>query len=1533
MAEKKIQGSITLVTVEDGAAGQNGAPGISMYTYVRYADDINGTNISETPQETSKYIAVLTTTSPTAPSTGYTWSKYVGENGQDGKDGVDGKDGTNGIDGKDGQKGESAYELWLKEGNTGTLEEYLESLKGQDGVDGADGVNGKSAYQLWLDAGNSGTETDYLNSLKGADGQDGKDGEQGPPGEKGEDGTGVTILGSYASEEELKAAHPTGKIGEAYLVEGSLYVWSETENDWTNVGDIKGPQGETGIGVSEIIEQYYLSTSNQNPVGGSWEENQGTWSPGKYIWTRSKIVWTDGKTTYTSSILAESINTANIKANQAATDATAAKNTADSAKDTADAASTTANEAKSEATSATETALKAEGAAADAEATASEAKQESKKAVEDSSNALANATAANNAVQKTVKKVDLEYIVTDSPSEAPTQDDTRWTTEAPTRQEGKYIWSRQKMYFVGDNEAPQYSEAACITGDKGVNAYLHIAYANSDDGSVDFSKDDSKDKLYIGQYADFNSEDSNNPSDYKWTLIKGQDGAKGDKGDKGEDGSDGVGITRIEVKYSASPSSIVPPTDWKESVEQVGIQDGMFFWTRIETFYSDGSSTIADSIAKQGQSGAVDAYLIDSNVEEINRFFNGEGNIYFSPEEINFKTWKDGLLLELEDYSYSLGIIYERETEDPSLDDLNNLFSNIDNSSTQAYIINANGEKENINLLDRILILSNNELSFKLSELLLCYLDSESSYFNDFVSLKQVISQQTSAFIFKVFKNDLDKENDRFASYKVMECKFGTSEEMARFQITATKIQAAVDNARMTFAADGLTITDGRFVIRKTSEENTVQNLLDFSNGNLYINGHGTFSGEIFAESGRFSGEIFAESGSFSGEIKAKTGDIGGFIIAKNGLYSTEGEEYLEARFFGFALGKEKYYQKQEDGSYTLTSDKYLDKTKEYYVKEEEENGQYSLVTMTSFAKDYFYFQKIDENYEPINEEVADLTKEYYYKNSPLMLFGEQGKIVANNIELGTEAKIVDSIILGNDKAFIYNPDLHSGLFLKTQEGKIQLNAEEEVLTLGDITLNGKVSSISGTGFDIRPGFSSFDNIRVSGEIITSIFTKGSTQTVGGAMVFKTAYKIENQKEGEQPQDIVFTLKKDILDIFLSDENGLNTFSSEEDEDARYITLVTKDGSLSNKYFKITKKSIISKNEDDETVDITLAADGNTTYNTLIVLGKNDDIIVGVNSENNDSVLLKPRGLTISQLNITETDLTTDLKVFLGDLTNLGLNLSGYGLYSNNVYLTGSLTTRLNGADGDTYAGINTLNSAPASKFGDDVSNIVFWAGAQGINTTDIQNAKFQVTKNGSIYASQGFFEDSVIARSTITGADIYAARLHGVKLNDDGTPGDGAGALTIYDTSEGIIFKSTSFEGEKETFSIGTEGLKVSNQYFITIDDNKAIFTGIGFFDEVNPKIINFNNENKNIVQLYQENDSFFIEQTDSGSSIGIKNEISFRFGDTDTDPKFVFSNSRFDVNVTNANFSGNIRLGDEESNIEYRKVDNGKGYDLYVF
>lgn len=60
------------------------------------------------------------------------------------------------------------------------------------------------------------------------------------------DGEGLNVLGSYASEEELKAAHPTGEAGNAYFVNSNLFLWDEAAKMWIDVGQVKGEKGDKG---------------------------------------------------------------------------------------------------------------------------------------------------------------------------------------------------------------------------------------------------------------------------------------------------------------------------------------------------------------------------------------------------------------------------------------------------------------------------------------------------------------------------------------------------------------------------------------------------------------------------------------------------------------------------------------------------------------------------------------------------------------------------------------------------------------------------------------------------------------------------------------------------------------------------------------------------------------------------------------------------------------------------------------------------------------------------------------------------------------------------------------------------------------------------------------------------------------------------------------------------------------------------------------------------------------------------------------
>ena len=121
-----------------------------------------------------------------------------------------GPTGPAGPAGAAGADGKSAYQVWLDQGNTGTEQDFLNSLQGAPGATGptgptgAAGADGESAYEIWLDQGNTGTEQDFLDSLQGATGP------QGPQGIQGE--TGAT--GPQGIQGETGPAGPKGETGD-----------------------------------------------------------------------------------------------------------------------------------------------------------------------------------------------------------------------------------------------------------------------------------------------------------------------------------------------------------------------------------------------------------------------------------------------------------------------------------------------------------------------------------------------------------------------------------------------------------------------------------------------------------------------------------------------------------------------------------------------------------------------------------------------------------------------------------------------------------------------------------------------------------------------------------------------------------------------------------------------------------------------------------------------------------------------------------------------------------------------------------------------------------------------------------------------------------------------------------------------------------------------------------------------------------------------------------------------------------------------
>lgn len=108
---------------------------------------------------------------------------FKGEKGDTGEDGNDGFSPSVTV-----QETDTGATISITDKNGITTANILNGQDGTNGKDGLDGEDGKSAYEIWLDEGNEGTEQDFLDSLKGVDGIDGRNGTDGINGTNGQDG-------------------------------------------------------------------------------------------------------------------------------------------------------------------------------------------------------------------------------------------------------------------------------------------------------------------------------------------------------------------------------------------------------------------------------------------------------------------------------------------------------------------------------------------------------------------------------------------------------------------------------------------------------------------------------------------------------------------------------------------------------------------------------------------------------------------------------------------------------------------------------------------------------------------------------------------------------------------------------------------------------------------------------------------------------------------------------------------------------------------------------------------------------------------------------------------------------------------------------------------------------------------------------------------------------------------------------------------------------------------------------------------------
>lgn len=523
-------------------------------------------------------------------------------------------------------------------------------------------------------------------------------------------------------------------------------------------------------------------------------------------------------------------------------------------------------------------------------------------------------------------------------------------------------------------------------------------------------------------------------------------------------------------------------------------------------------------------------------------------------------------------------------------------------------------------------------------------------------------------------------------------------------------------------------------------------------------------------------------------------------------------------------------------------------------------------------------------------------------ENSGLILNGADGSIIAKKITIGNEAKIDDYIKLSDD-AYILNPDKYSNIALALGEigGDIEevINAKiklttDGILNLGSLILDGKNSIMYDTAktWYIAEGEASFNNVNIRGTLETAIFKPTSIQTAAGVMIFRPSSKFEKIAD-----KVISNLE---IELSIGDYLVLGSTNGNNTDFTKYVKVVdANDGTYE-----------LDKSVGNSDYCILMAHYQSSTFS--------NDLLIGVNSTNTSASGLYPQGITFIKPNSVTNDNNLSYNtpsMFLGDLTQINVpNVTGYGLYGDNVYLHGSLTTEYIQNQSIKYAGINTISNVSFNKNGDaDTSPIIFWAGSDSAEAIDIKNSKFQVSSNGTIYA-QG-----ALIQGIITGSDIYTSAIHGTSINP---------ALKVYTEGKagGIEFYKIKPDSNPEeaivSFTIDDDGFKdrdadpfIKIEYPTYKESADISFIGSQFVTNSNLKITNQQIALQNNSDINYNSSILEFSQNGLSWSSQAKQILNM-------------TNDSVDIKATtniesNLKLSGNYRM-------EYKNENNG--YNLYI-
>lgn len=320
-----------------------------------------------------------------------------------------------------------------------------------------------------------------------------------------------------------------------------------TEITLTNVNDgadgkngNDGLPGKDGVGLKSTVVTYGLSTS-ETTQPTSWTAQVPTLTKGKYLWT--KTVWTytnnTSETGYQKTYIAKDGNDGNdgiagkdgvgIKS----TTITYASSTSGTTKPTNGWSSTIPSVSAGNYLW-TKTVWTYTDNTSETGYSVAKMGETGAKGDKGDDGAKGDKGETGNGIANTVITYGLSTSETTEPA--------TWASNMPVLVKGMYLWTRTVQIYTNGKSTTSYQKgyiakdgAQGLPGTPGKDAqtqYTHIAYADNATGGG-FSLTDNT-KAYWGMYQDFNATNSNDPTKYKWSKWKGDQGLPGKPGTDGK---------------------------------------------------------------------------------------------------------------------------------------------------------------------------------------------------------------------------------------------------------------------------------------------------------------------------------------------------------------------------------------------------------------------------------------------------------------------------------------------------------------------------------------------------------------------------------------------------------------------------------------------------------------------------------------------------------------------------------------------------------------------------------------------------------------------------------------------------------------------------------------------------------------------------------------------------------------------------------------------------------------------------------------